>query len=440
MSCKIVGPVGSDEPLVKFHGQLDNTHNWAVSGFLIADAPNSLGISIRTVDNNCTGQPGTLYTAHHIAAINNVITNNGQAFGLNDCGIAQKQNPPAADYLALVGNIAQNAAQNGICLAALDFVGPGTSDNITTAIKGLMLGNFAWSNRAPNCDPLYDGEGIMFDTLETHKSNGIWIAKNNVLWNNQRYGIHLFWQCKTTNPFAVNWTNNTVFANNASPGVTGTSSAGEINVASSVSCEGFNVPVSVNIKNNIAKSTIAGFPAMPPGRSFIYAFVLGTRNTPVPTHWPSLVLGGAGSENVFKGQQTVCARFNGVGNCDPDNNILITDSLNLLGTNFYVDPAFNGETDLLTNRLGRPDCTGFTNVTACMGWDARTGTLTVPSVIYDLTPNAPQAVGKGYQRPSVICVASDSDYPPWLKGVVYLQVTGSTITQKAGLVTRPCGF
>jgi hypothetical protein len=179
---------------------------------------------------------------------------------------------------------------------------------------------------------------------------------------------------------------------------------------------------------------------MPPGTSFIYAFVLGTRNTRVPTHWPSLVLGGAGSENVFKGQQTVCARFNGVGSCDPGNNILITDSLNLLGTNFYVDPAFNGETDLLTNRLGRPDCTGFTNVTACMGWDARTGTLTVPSVIYDLTPNAPQAVGKGYQRPSVTCAASDPDYPPWLKGVVYLQVTGSTITQKAGLVTRPCGF
>jgi hypothetical protein len=149
-----------------------------------------------------------------------VITNNGQAFGLNDCGIAQKQNPPAADYLAVVGNIAQNAAQNGIWLAALDFVGPGASDNITTAIKGLMLGNFAWSNRAPNCDPLYDGEGIMFDTLETLKSNGIWIAKNNALWNNQRYGIHFFWQCKTTNPFTVNWTNNTVFANNASPGVT----------------------------------------------------------------------------------------------------------------------------------------------------------------------------------------------------------------------------
>jgi hypothetical protein len=83
-----------------------------------------------------------------------------------------------------------------------------------------MLGNFAWSNRAPNCDPLYDGEGIMFDTLETLKSNGIWIAKNNALWNNQRYGIHFFWQCKTTNPFTVNWTNNTVFANNASPGVT----------------------------------------------------------------------------------------------------------------------------------------------------------------------------------------------------------------------------
>jgi len=440
MSCKITGPMPFDEPLVKWHGQLGNTHNWAVSGFLLANAPNSRAFEIRIVDNGCTGAPGTLYTAHHIASINNVVTNTGQAFGLNDCGIARGQNPPAADYLAIVGTIAQNSNQDGICLAALDFVGTGASDGATSAIKGFMYGNFAWSNQVPACNPTFDGEGIMFDTMETHKANGIWTAKNNVVWNSMRYGIHFFWQCATTTPFTVNFLNNTVFANNAGPGVTGTALAGEINVASNTGCQGFNVPVTVNIKNNIGKATIAQYPAMPPDTSFIYAFALGTRNQPPATHWPSLVLGTAGNENVWKGQQTVCVKFNRVGSCDPGNNVAIGDSLNLLGTNFYVDPAFTNETDLLTNRLGVPNCTGFKNVTACMGWDAHTGTLTVPSVISDLTANAAQAAGKGYQRPSTTCVASDPDYPPWLKGVVYLQVTGSTITQRSGLVTRPCGF
>ena len=178
-------------------------------------------------------------------------------------------------------------------------MGPGASTTLYDRHQGPYVRQLRLEQSGSDCDPLYDGEGIMFDTLETHISNGIWIAKNNVLWNNDRYGIHFFWQCKTTNPFTVNLDQQ--HGNFAEQRLAWSDwniqDAGEINVASSVSCEGFNVPVSVNIKNNIAKITIAEFSQRCHRvNRLIYAFVLGTRNTRVATHWPSLVLGGAGSE------------------------------------------------------------------------------------------------------------------------------------------------
>ncbi len=89
--------------------------------------------------------------------------------------------------------------------------------------------------------------------------------------------------------------------------------------------------------------------------------------------------------------------------------------------------------------FGAPNCTGFAMVTQCMGWKAATSTLTTPSVISDLVPTNPDAIGKGYQLPSTTC-AANSDYPTWLKGVVVLQWNGTSITENAGLVSKPCGM
>src|SRR5262249_26537082 len=126
--------------------------------------------------------------------------------------------------------------------------------------------------------------------------------------------------------------------------------------------------------------------------------------------------------------------------CDGGFNVESTDADYISSSvNFYIDPAFTNTADLLANRLGAPNCAGFTNVTACMGWNANTNTLTTPSVISDLTPIAGQAAGKGYQKASTTC-AANSNYPTWLKGIVYLQVHGSIIVQKSDLVTKPCGM
>jgi hypothetical protein len=49
------------------------------------------------------------------------------------------------------------------------------------------------------------------------------------------------------------------------------------------------------------------------------------------------------------------------------------------------------------------------------------------------------APDKGYQAPAAAC-QPDPNYPTWLKGVVYLHWTGDTVVQSHGLVTTPCGL
>jgi hypothetical protein len=74
-----------------------------------------------------------------------------------------------------------------------------------------------------------------------------------------------------------------------------------------------------------------------------------------------------------------------------------------------------------------------------MGYNANTQTLTNPSVIYDLQATCSGCAGKGYQLPSTTCNAN-TDYPTWLKGIVYLHWTGSAVVQNFDLVTLKCGY
>ena len=132
--------------------------------------------------------------------------------------------------------------------------------------------------------------------------------------------------------------------------------------------------------------------------------------------------------------------------CDAGFNIAVNNS-GQLGTNTFIDPAFRNVTDLLASRNGAPPntgsgapCSGFTNVTACIGgYNAVTSTLTTPGVISDLTPTAGGTSGKGYQVPSLTC-NTNADYPTWLKGIVYLHWTGTAVVQNFDLVTLQCGL
>ena len=130
----------------------------------------------------------------------------------------------------------------------------------------------------------------------------------------------------------------------------------------------------------------------------------------------SLANGGTGSENFYRANRSNCT----LTHCDSTFSAQTAGAVGTLGTNIFVNPAFTNTTDLLANQIGAPNCAGFTNTTACMGWDAPTSTLTAPSVISDLVPTASGTAGKGYQKPSTTC-AANADFPAWLKGIVHLQ-------------------
>jgi hypothetical protein len=400
--------------------------NWAIQGFLVANVSSSRAFEVRT--HNCK----TGYNSHHIASINNVVYNSLQAFGVNDCGRGAGSNPPAADYLAVVGMIAQNSAQDSICLAAIDFVGTGKTDSLTTQIKGVMMGNFAYHSRNNGCVSKFDTGGFMFDTLDAHNSNGVWNFFDNIAWNNGRYGFQ--WEYKNVSKQVLigNVFNNTFFANGAEAITTATQSGlGDLSFQSD---GGSNTTYSVANFNNIAKANWANAAGGTGSATPLFAqFIIGS--------WTLLTIGGTGSENIFKGKYDSCLIFHaGLSTCDAGFNVESPDMTNI-GTNFYVDPMFTGESDILTSKWTStaPDCTGFENAAQCMGWDASTGTLTANTPISDLTPTCAQCTGKGYRKPTMAC-STNSYFPPWLKGMVYYHWTGTTVVQKAGLANVPCGM
>jgi hypothetical protein len=112
------------------------------------------------------------------------------------------------------------------------------------------------------------------------------------------------------------------------------------------------------------------------------------------------------------------------------NTVIYNTSMNnrtfTLGANTYDDPGFNSPRSLPT---GAPNCSGYTNTTACM--------LNGYNVAADLTPSG-GAAGKGYQPPSPC--TPDPYFPMWLKGVVFLYWNGSFLTENTGLITKPCNM
>jgi hypothetical protein len=408
------GPLGSCTITGNNNAFVLTNSNWAIEGWQIS----GLGPGNTAFEPySCT--PGRVL--HHFAFINNVTYNMGQTYGTNNCGISGAgKTSPGSDYVAVVGNIAQNAAQNPICLAAIDGVSAAQYD----AIPGTHIyfyGNVAWGN-VVTCNS--DGEAFMFDTLDGDGFQGTAIMANNIAWGSERYGIQVFDQNINSNTPTVKLYNNTLFANNNDThGSTG-DPVGEINIQS-VNASSTSILWTINSYNNIAKTNFAKNSS----GEVVYAEAISGGG-------PNVSVGGAGSQNFFKGALPSCEGYGPT--CDPGFNVMASGG-GILGTNIYADPLFTNTSDLLSNQNGVPNCSSFSNVTACMGWDATTGALTTPSVISDFVPTANGTAGKGYQLPTTTC-APNSDYPNWLKGIVYLQWNGSSLTENSGLVSKPCGM
>lgn len=385
------------------------TSNWAVEGWTVTGG----GAATRAFEAYACSS-----VVHHVAFINDVAYNAAQGYDTNDCGIAGGPNTVGGDYFAVVGSIAQNAAQDNICLAAIDSVGPGQLDT-NSGTHVYFYGDFSYANnQGGGTCVASDKEDFMFDTWDYHSVVYQGVIANNVGWQADRMCVQLFWQnthTPTPQP-TMNVNNNTCFENNKA--TNGENFDAEFNVATTTS----GLPWNVSITNNIGYQPLATSPS---GGGKVAAFALY-----------STVASGAtfsNTGNVYKANRTNCT----FANCNSGFDAQSQGAAGTIGTNTYVNPAFNNTTDLLANWVGAPNCTGFENVTQCMGYNAGTTVLTANTPIYDLTPTAGGTSGKGYQLPGAC--AANADYPVWLKGVIYLHWDGTNLTEKDGLVTKPCG-
>ena len=335
---------------------------------------------------------------------------------MDDCGV---QTNGSTDYFAVVGVIAQNSAQDPICLGAIDVVGPGVYD-AGAGTHYFVYGNFSYANNTGSCSGTggTDMEDFMADTWDFHNASGQGIFADNIGFDAARMCINLFEQTYSTPTPPIKIYNNTCFRDNIQTG--NDNLWGEINMVR----VGGTMSYVVTSVNNIAYQPLA----LSGGGHAVASYVLGSAIT-------SLTNGGSGSQNVYSADNSKCM----APYCNATYDAESYGTSANLGTNTYANPAFTNTADLLAKQLGVPNCNAFTNTTQCMGWNANTSEMTTPSIISDLVPTASGTAGKGYQPPSTTC-AANADYPTWLKGIVYLQWNGSTLSENSDLVTKPCNM
>ena len=414
-ACSIVGTQDRDTGA----GIELNANNWAIEGWAVSEG------------YNCSTSSGfgfmvdTLSSARkYDAFINDISYHNASGIGINAHGPAGN----GADYLAFVGNIAQDSA--GLCagLSTGAIVLIGIESPTTTAGTHILLqGNYSYNNQQTlGASDNTDGECYMFDTIDYpapgYGQNGQTIVfRDNIGAVCERFGFMLgYGGYNVTDPTIKIYNNTLVASNQMNHSTVAPGQTGDINLQGSSGAFPWNVSIYDNIVKENKANPVAG----------VTVYTIMTQGT------SSIVIGGSGTQNELKGLSTSCTG----GVCDPGHNATTYGASGLasLGTNNYVDPAFNDPslTDLIANRIGTPNCTGFINTAACEGFNFG-GSPTNRSLAYDLTATAAGAAGKGYQPPGP-CVATDADYPTWLKGVVYLQWNGTSLTENSDLVTKPC--
>ena len=391
--------------------------NWAIEGWYV-----NTGDHGRAFEAYACSYSGGM--KHHIAFINDISADNLQATDTNDCGqdigSTAVPSPVGTDYFAVIGMIAQNSAQDPICLAAIDVVYPGVSDT-NSGTHYFVYNNFSYANTNPRCQSASDTESLMFDTFSEHNSINTGVIANNIGYSSDRMCIQLFDNRTGSTAAKYNVYNNTCYRDNLHINTDYIDGEINLNVASG------RVEWALSIYNNIAYQPLS---APLSGSGGIAAWVF------FPSYGFSgtMTNGASGSQNIYMANNKTNKRayYNSTYSAQ-------SQASGLLGTNTYTAPNFTNTNDLLANQVGVPNCNAFVNTTQCMGWNANTKTLTTPSVISDLVPTASGTAGKGYQLPVTTC-AANADYPTWLKGIVYLQWNGSSLTENSDLVTKPCNL
>jgi hypothetical protein len=300
------------------------------------------------------------------ANIHHIIFANDIANGCYGAGFAAVGNGSAGvDYLALIADIAYDAAQQATeCGSGISVNVPSQSDSLP-GTHIYVAGNFTWHNFDPNpCAggiPT-DGEGIIFDTFDANSYTAQAVMENNISFLNGNSGFRV--DATTLAPVFI--VNNTSFGNNGDSAMN-SGECGEITLQQSNG---------IQVYNNIARTnSVSGCGSNPN-----YAFYVASGNS---TDSVNLNLGYAISgQSVGSGGSPEFSYGTG--------NVFGTDP------NFASPPSSNP---------GPPSCGSSTSVPNCMAM-----------AIANFVPQASAASGLGYQVPSVIHTI-DALFPGWLCNV-----------------------
>lgn len=446
MSCKINN---SD------YGVWVQKSNWAFEGFW-ATTPIQSQVCFLGNNNQFVGD-GTV--RHHVAFINNICSTAGDAGWATTWGSSTNG---SFDQTAVVGAIGYNAANSqtsgGECGSAISMVpnnGPDHTAGTHVYIAGAYLGynTNTGTPGSPGCNVAgghSDGENIIFDTEGGATLNGTGsshtgyvyqnVVEQSVLWHAGGSNLQIF----------------PTLAAGATPDADGaqyfisdvTMYAGDQDTHGNSICEGdFHFhSISPNVsptttsyydaRNNIVVATVTSCGGLGVNPSF--ALHLDTAGGATLVSKPVTITGNY----IYNAGGGVSGYSNSNFNAYVDNTgsgSRATSFPTAIGTNTFSNPGLASPTSLPFSSSG-PDCTGYENVALCMN--------TKYSVYTHVTPTiAPTTVG--YQPPISGCSTKTlsngtTAFPSWLKGIVYLHASGftnsPTITQRAGLITMPCGL
>ncbi len=264
-----------------------------------------------------------------------------------------------------------------------------------------------------------DGQGLIFDSWAANGYTGQTAVENNVFWGNGSAGFTMFCGGTCATALKVYIANNTIYGNDHDYKRDGPGSGMYINDATGIG--------TFSITNNLVQADV-----IKPLGSTTYSAWNGTTGVgAVGTGQPVIAaqLGQPGytvSGNYFKSAAGASCPVYAA--CDSGNNIGEYNGANYAsGNTLGAAPGFASPTSLPTTA---PNCTGHATTVDCMNAGY--------NVYANITPST-APTSKGYQPPSTTCTP-DALYPTWLKGIVYLQWSGSALTENAGLVNKPCGL
>ncbi len=308
--------------------------------------------------------PDSNHTIHHIIFANDIA--NGCGDGAFITG--QSASHVGVDYLAIIGDIAYNAAQdNANCYSGIDVVVPVNYDSLP-GTHIYVGGNFSWGNVDPSpCSGAAptDGEGINFDTVQENDYSGQIVVANNISVYNGGPGIQAYLNQTSTPPAPIYVYNNTTYGNET--GVDNLFPCSEI-VA--------NGSLSTKIYNNIAMTTTA----------------TACNNGSGPVAYTALATGG-----ILDTTTQIFGNFaySAAGNNTFNGGGTFTFGTNLFGTSpSFVNPV----------EPSAPNCGAFSNVPACMA-----------TMIANFKPMTLNTSGYGYQPLPIN--THDPLFPKWLSSV-----------------------